>query len=96
MITPIVAIAASISMSLSGATWVGESGLVRHPDHGQCVFLKAEGERRADLACRDGWRTTLRPLRYEDGRRGYWLADVMGNGKGKSFVALRGQTYRIR
>jgi hypothetical protein len=39
---------------------------------------------------------SVRPCRVEDGNNCYWDARAHGNGKGRSFVTLRGKTYFSR
>ena len=36
---------------------------------------------------------SVRPCRVEDGNNCYWDARAHGNGKGRSYVVLRGKTY---
>lgn len=43
----------------------------------------------------DGHRARLTPCRYEDGRRCYWHAPSRGNGRGRSFVVVRGDLFRV-
>ena len=43
----------------------------------------------------DGHRATLKPCRYEDGRRCYWNAEARGNGIGNSFLVARGTRFYL-
>lgn len=37
---------------------------------------------------------SVAPCKYEDSNNCYWDADKRGNGRGTSFVVLKGKTYR--
>jgi hypothetical protein len=39
---------------------------------------------------------SVRPCRFEDSNNCYWDARSRGNGKGRSFVTLKGKTYFSR
>lgn len=63
---------------------------VRLPGHGRCSFGKSDAQRRALMACSDGWEQRVRRCPQEDSRHCYWHAPSRGNGIGRSFVVLEG------
>ena len=67
----------------------------RHVAHVRVVKVVPVGQAvKVRFNTRSVWRVA--PCRFEDSNNCYWNARKRGNGRGTSFVTLRGVTYPIR
>ena len=61
--------------------------------HSNMVSKEDGTKKRLYVELNDGSIYLLRKCKYEDSPHCYWNAGTMGNGKGKSFVSLRGRVF---
>ena len=61
--------------------------------HSNMISKEDGTKKRLYVELNDGSIYLLRKCKYEDSPHCYWDAGTMGNGKGKSFVSLRGRVF---
>lgn len=66
---------------------------VRKVAHVRVTYVQRERTNRLSIEFNTGSLWSVRPCRYEDSKNCYWDARSRGNGKGRSFVTLKGKTY---
>jgi len=64
--------------------------------HTRVTYVQQTRTDRVWIEFNTGSLWSVRPCRFEDSNNCYWDARAHGNGKGRSFVTLKGKTYFSR
>ena len=102
---PVKLIIASVVLALAALTVPATSAEAAQPSavrlesptravkHVRVTYVQKTRNARLWIEFNTGSLWSVTPCRYEDSNNCYWNARKHGNGKGRSFVTLRGKTY---